>query len=302
MHDFSFQRLKEDLEQMGLKKGDLINAKISLRSIGRISGGAKTVLNAILEVIGEEGTIVTDSFVPAHRLPLISPRSRIVVDDNTPSYAGALANVMLEHPDVIRSKHPVQKFAAIGKLAKDLMLNHTPDSYAYDVLRRMSFMGGKNLKIGTDEKVVGVGTTHVAIGTLGFKQKRPKAGVLYKAEDGKVELFQRNWSGICEKGLIKFIPYYREAGAILSDGSVGNAESKITDMGKTLDVELELLKNDPRFFFCDDPLCDGCRLTWEFSEKKYARFFFNTLRQRKWKRIVRVFLTNPIYEAINIFS
>lgn len=275
---------------------------MSLKSIGDVDGGAKTVLNAILEVIGAEGTIVTDSFVPAHRLPLISPRSRIVVDDNTPSYAGALANVMLVHPDVIRSKHPVQKFAAIGKLAKDLMLNHTPDSYAYDVLRRMSFMGGKNLKIGTDEKVVGVGTTHVAIGTLGFKQKRPKAGVLYKAEDGKVELFQRNWSGICEKGLIKFIPYYREAGAILSDGSVGNAESKITDMGKTLDVELELLKNDPRFFFCDDPLCDGCRLTWEFSEKKYARFFFNTLRQRNWKRIVRVFLTNPIYEAINIFS
>lgn len=280
----------------------MINVKMSLKSIGNVDGGAKTVLDAILEVIGEEGTIVTDSFVPVHRLPLITHRSRVVVDDNTPSYAGALANVMLQHPDIVRSKHPIQKFAAIGKWAKDLMLNHTPDSYAYDVLRRMSFMGGKNLKIGTDEKVVGVGTTHVAIGTLGFEQKRPVVGVFYKDSDGNVKLFKRNWSGICSEGLIKFIPYYREAGAILSEGQVGNAEAKITDMGKTLDIEIKILEKDPTFFFCDDPCCDGCRLTWEFSEKRYGKFLLDSLKKRKYKRIMRVFFLEPIFQAINKLS
>lgn len=92
----------------------------------------KTVLEAILEVIGPEGTIVTDSFVHVYRLPIITGKKSKITDEKTPSYAGALANAILEHPNVIRSTHPIQKFAAIGKLAKEglvrlLMLYKRPE-------------------------------------------------------------------------------------------------------------------------------------------------------------------------------
>lgn len=299
MDEVKKERIIEDLRSLGLSRGDLINVKMSLKSIGYVPGGAKTVLEAILDVIGPEGTIVTDSFVRVYRLPIITRKKRKITGEKTLSYAGALANAILEHPNVIRSTHPIQKFAAIGKLAKELMLSHTPESYAYDVLRKMANMGGKNLKIGTDEQVVGVGTTHVAIGSLGYRQKRPSLGVFYKNKFGEHELFKLNWSGICDKGLIKFIPHYREAGAILSEGYVGEAEAKITDMKKTLEVELDLLKKNPSFFFCNDPCCDGCRLSWTFSEKKYLKFLLDCLHAKKYKKIIRVFLLEPIFAIIN---
>lgn len=302
MDVIGFERLVSDFKALGLKPGDLINVKMSLKSIGRVEGGARTVLDAILDVVGEEGTVVTDSFVQAYRLPLSSADRKVVVDDKTPSYAGALANAILQHPNVVRSKHPIQKFAAVGKLAEELMLKHTPESYAYDVLRRMCGLGGKNLKIGTDEVVVGVGTTHVAIGEMGFKQRRPPVGVLYRDDVGEVRLFRLNWSGICSEGLINFIPYYRKAGAILSEGMIGNSEAKITDMAGTLKVELELLRKDPKFFFCTDPTCDGCQLTWSFSGKKYLKFVRACLSRGEMKRLARALLIDPLSGALDKLS
>ncbi len=273
MDDHSFiepidkERLVKDLKALGVRRGDLLNVKVSMSSIGYVVGGAKTLIDALLEVVDSKGTIVTDSFVNAYPLPLSKRNALRVADRFTPSYAGALANAMLYHPNAYRSTHPVQCFVAIGVQAKELMANHIPESYAYDVLRVMAQSGeGRNLKLGTDEKVVGVGTTHVAIGLLKLHQNRPRAGVnYYDYKTGQIRTFERNWSGACSKGLINFIPLYRKVGAILSEGKVGNADSKITDMKKTLEIELETLSRDPSFFFCDDPACKGCRLTWDFS-------------------------------------
>lgn len=273
MDDHSFiepidkERLVKDLKALGVRQGDLLNVKVSMSSIGYVVGGAKTLIDALLEVVGSKGTIVTDSFVNVYPLPLNKRDAQKVSDRFTHSYAGALANTMLYHPNAYRSAHPVQRFVAIGAHAKELMANHTPESYAYDVLRVMAqSMEGRNLKLGTDEKVVGVGTTHVAIGLLKLHQNQPRAGVnYYDYKTGQVRLFERNWSGACPKGFINFIPLYRKVGAVLSEGKVGNADSKITDMRKTLEIELETLSKNPSFFFCDDPACVGCRVTWDFS-------------------------------------
>lgn len=262
-NSISKDRLVTDLKNLGVRPGDLLNLKISLKSIGWIEGGASTVLDAILEVIGKKGTIVSDSFVKAYPLGLLR-RSKMYSDKNTPSYAGAIANTMIKRQDSFRSNHPIQRFTAIGHKAQELMNNHGPDDYAYDVLRVMAESGGKNLKIGKDGKVIGVGTTHVAIGLLGFKQKYPKVGIYYK-EKGEDKLFKRNWSGGCEKGFSNFAPLYAQNGGILSKGYVGEAEAQLSDMKKTLDLELSILKEDPTFFFCDNPKCIECRYSWEFS-------------------------------------
>ena len=274
--------LVRDLKRLGVRPGDLLAVKASLKSIGHVEGGADALREALLEALGPSGTVVALSFVNVYPLPLNGEDRRKVSSPSSPSYAGALANAFLRHPDVCRSTHPIQKFTAIGARARELMEAHTPESYAYDVLRVLAEEGGRALKIGSDEKTVGVGTTHVAIGILGLRQRRPRCGVSYQDRTGGIATFERDWAGACARGFINFMPHYRRAGAILGEGRIGQAASKITDMRRTLEVEVEMLRKDPSFFMCKDPACPDCRLSWEFSEGDFLPVLFrNVLRRRR---------------------
>lgn len=271
-NNFTKKDLVNDLIQLGLKVGDLVNVKVSMRSIGKVDGGAKTLIEAILEVIGESGTIVVDSFLPVYPIKKLKKNKSLVSNNHTKSYAGAFANEVIKHPDCYRSNHPVQKFSAIGLLAEKLLKRHTSDSYAYNVFKEMSELGGVNLKIGTDEKVPGVGTTHVAIGMLGLKQKRLNRGINYYQDESNLKQFVRNWAGGCAKGFNNFLDDYRASGAIISDGFIGNAPSKISDMKKTLQIEYEILKRNPKYMFCDDRKCVNCKLTWDFHRESVLNY------------------------------
>ena len=290
-------RLVKDLRNLGVKDGDLLNVKASLKSLGYVEGGANTLIEALLEVVGEKGTIVTDSFVSSYPLSVVKKNKKIISNKDTPSYAGAIANAMINHPMSFRSSHPIQKFSAIGKDAEELMNNHTPESYAYDVLRVLIENGGKNLKLGTDEKVYGIGTTHVAIGKLKLKQKRRAAGINYYDNSGEIKTFKLNWAG-GGHGFNNFIPIYREAGAILNEGYVGYAPSKITDMKMTFDVEIDELKKNPKTQLCSAKDCVDCRLSWGFSEYNFAKFIRVNLVRLTPGKLLRAFATSYLYKYI----
>jgi len=134
---FSKKELCKNLIQIGLKNGDIVNVKASLKSVGNMENGAQTLIDALLEVVGPNGTIVTDSFVNTYPMWGVKYWAN-KVDSLTPSYAGVLANVMITNKGCYRSAHPVQKFAIIGRMASQWSQNHDADSYAYDVLRNAS--------------------------------------------------------------------------------------------------------------------------------------------------------------------
>ena len=263
---FTREDLAKDLRALGLGNGDVLHAKVSLRALGRTVGGAGTLLDAMLDVIGPEGTLVSDSFILSHPLPLTQKQAVTVPGDLAPTYAGAFCRAMIEHPDMVRSQHPVQKGVAIGARAREWMHGHTADSPAYDPLHKMSLAGAVHISVGKD--VVGVGTTHVAQNLLQLKQKNPPNGISYRNAEGEIALFEKDWVGGCGDGFPKFFPLYEKDGGILKRGKVGLADSVITDMQKTLDTELKKLAVDPGFFFCDNPACTYCRLSWEFSTGK----------------------------------
>ena len=144
------------------------------------------------------------------------------------------------------------------------MLKHTDKSPAYDPLHKMSMMDAKHITIGN--KVVGVGTTHVAQNLLGFKQKGRPLGINHLDENGEVVLFRKNWAGGCGNGFPNFFPLYEKGGAILARGKIGQANAMVTSMKATLDIELDKLSQDPTFFFCGERSCVSCNLTWEFSK------------------------------------
>lgn len=277
--------LESDLKKLGVKPGDILNVKCSMRSLGKVEGGAETLIAALLEAVGEDGTIVTDSFIKVYK-PCLAEKMP-PVDEKSASYCGVLANEMLKYPGVERSKHPVQKFAAIGRYAKEFCENHTDGSYAYDILRIMALKGGKNLKIGSDEQIPGVGTTHVAIGMLKLKNRRPYLGVCYM-KNGKKTFFRRDWAGICAASFNKFLPYYEKNGDIIARGKVGNADSMLTSMQGTLKTEYDILKKDPSFLDCGDPFCIECQLNWEFSRGTRPGFILKSLLHGKLMKAIFV--------------
>ncbi|MBN2537003.1 AAC(3) family N-acetyltransferase [candidate division WOR-3 bacterium] len=288
--------LRGQLAALGVRPGDLLVVKASLSALGPVEGGAKGLLRALLDAVGPDGTLVTLAFVDCYPVPLSREHARLVTDERTPSYAGALANVMVGHPAMRRSRHPIQKFCAIGRLAAELVDNHTPASPAYDVLRRVAELGGRHLKLGPDERVPGFGTTHVAQNLLGFRQRLPRRGVMFRDETGAVRLFEANWAGGCSRGFNSFIPLYERGGAFVGRGRVGDAEASITGMNRTLAIDLEVLARDPRFFFCNDPSCYSCRVSWDFSPRTprwyAARYVLPPLRALGLGRLRRALRGN----------
>ena len=270
----SKEELITDLHNIGVEEGDLLHLKISMRAVGKVDGGANTLLEALIEVVGETGTIVCDAFVKAFSLPLSKKNKTKISTDETPSYAGAFANVMIRHPKNIRSKHPLHKFAAIGKQAIELCNNHTDKSGAYSLVEEMAIQDAKNLTIGGD--VVGIGTTHIAIEKCPYDRKIKKMGRLYKNSEGKIVLSKIDWKGGCGEGIRKFLPLY-ENGGLINRGKIGNADSILTSMKKTLKTEMDKIESDPHFFLCDNPSCQACRVGWEHSEKKYLKYYFHVL-------------------------
>ena len=258
MQIYNKQDLVKELEILGLPEGGLINLKISLGSIGYIIDGAKTLIDALLEVVGPRGTISQPAFVNSYFLPMTEAQSHEVSGRYSPSYAGAVANAMVWHPDAYCSTHPIQRFAAIGYRARELMEAHKPESFAYDVLRVMAQEGGKTLKIGTDKKAVGIGTTHVAVELVGLKRNNDvQKGLNYfDYRDKQIKLFKRHWPTVCQPVFEKFTSVWVDA--IEARGKIGLADATIADMGRALDAEVALLKSQPEAILCGRYYCPCC--------------------------------------------
>lgn len=54
----SVETLKQQLQTLGIQAGDSIMVHSSIKSMGWIAGGAKAVIDALMETITPEGTIV----------------------------------------------------------------------------------------------------------------------------------------------------------------------------------------------------------------------------------------------------
>lgn len=118
----SFDILVKDLSALGLKKGDVVIVHSSLKSMGEVDGGANTVIDAIIEVVGSEGTVMFPalSYTPCAKTGVFDVR-------NTPCCVGNIPETFRNRQGVIRSFHPTHSVCAFGKLAKEITETHGLD-------------------------------------------------------------------------------------------------------------------------------------------------------------------------------
>jgi aminoglycoside N3'-acetyltransferase len=67
---FTQKDIVDDLKRLGLVRGVAVEVHSSLSSMGAIEGGAPAVINALMEVVGEEGAIVMSAYLVTPPLPL----------------------------------------------------------------------------------------------------------------------------------------------------------------------------------------------------------------------------------------
>jgi aminoglycoside 3-N-acetyltransferase len=127
---------KEDIEvalrELGLKKGEIVGVHSSLSSFGYVEGGADTVIDALIEVVGREGTIV----MPTHSTNLVkvklAPKEvaagaswlyQILPYNHkeTPCSTGVIPETFRKRKGVMRSLHSVFSVAATGPKAKEIV-------------------------------------------------------------------------------------------------------------------------------------------------------------------------------------
>lgn len=135
------QSITKDLKALGLKKGMTVLVHSSLSSIGWVNGGAVAVIQALIDVVTEEGTIV----MPSQSVELSDPKEWgnppvpeewwDIIRESMPAYnsnytpttrgMGQIVELFRSYPEVKRSNHPNYSFVAWGK-HKNKILNQHP--------------------------------------------------------------------------------------------------------------------------------------------------------------------------------
>ena len=279
--------LDDDFYNLGIRAGDTILLRAGLQSVGRIS--RQEFLATLLRAVGPDGTIASLSFTGAAFLWKSNGLDPFT--QQSPSYAGALPNTMLAHPEAHRSSHPQCSFVAIGRNAKVLVDNHGPSSPAYEPIRRLIQLGGKVALVGCVSSSPGFTTAHLAEYDLGLHRRAVLPSFLmatpYIDEQGSRQFFRRSDPGLCSNSFWKFYAHYVRAG-VLSAGFVGAAYSIMADAKACYEIEKTLLDSNPRFNVCDDPLCATCNLLrWDRLHKGpglLARMLYRKLIARaSWR-------------------
>jgi len=161
----NFRQICRDLEKIGVRKGETLLVHSSLSAVGWITGGAETLIRALLAVVGKSGTLV----MPAHSGALSDPvlwenppvpaswndsiREEMPAFDKglTPTRGiGVVPELFRRFPGVIRSSHPMDSFAVFGpeaeKICRTQKLENglgegSPLAHIYDLDGRVLLIG-----------------------------------------------------------------------------------------------------------------------------------------------------------------
>lgn len=239
-----------DLRALGLKSGDELVVHSSLSSLGRVEGGAETVVDALLEVVGDKGTIVAPTFTSG------VVESEPFDPETTASQTGAVTEALRTRADAVRSEHPTHSVAAIGPAAETLTANHAYDRSLgrNSPLHRLARRDGQILLLGVGHDRNS--SIHVAEALASLAYRTGTKEVLVSGDDGTATTVDVSRVG-CGRGFPVLEPVAEQAG-LLTHGKVGEADAQLMDGEDILRVAYGLVKKKPGALLCDDPDCWWC--------------------------------------------
>ena len=148
--DYSREQLHADLMRLGVSRSSILLVHASMRNVQPLHHDPAVVADALLHVLGDEGTLVVPTYTswnstssPAFRAATecMTPEQLSVYRESMPAFdplltpawgMGTFAEYVRTHPEAVRSTHPQTSFAAVGARSIELMSKHDLDCHLGD--------------------------------------------------------------------------------------------------------------------------------------------------------------------------
>jgi aminoglycoside 3-N-acetyltransferase len=186
--------ITEGLRALGISAGERLMVHSSLSSLGYVAGGAPAVVDALLEVLGPEGTLMVPTFTHSateYFDPLESP-----------SKNGAITEAARLRPGALRSLHPTHAVTVIGPDAAELLEGDLECGALGKgcALDRLAKKGGHILLLGVSHKANSI--IHVGEDQAGdpdrtkrWSRENPKRVILKHPTRGEEEVLLTSMMG-----------------------------------------------------------------------------------------------------------
>ncbi len=239
--------LINDLKKIGITSKMTLIVHSSLSSMGQVSGGALSVIQALQEVLTKEGTLV----MPTHSSHLSDPKewynpkikkhmwNKIRKEmpgydkNTTPTYQmGIIPEVFRTLPDVKRSNHPVYSFSAWGKEKNNILEKHSLNNGLGECspLARIYDLDGYILLLGTNyDSNTSMHLSEHRIGV--FPKIKRKSPMIINEKKEWVTYHEIEYD---EASFIKIGELYENKNSIQS-GIIGQAQAKLISQKSIID-------------------------------------------------------------------
>jgi len=239
--------IKKGLRELGLKQGDVAGVHSSLSSLGYAENGADTVIDALLEVVGEEGAVVVPTYstnrIEFERTPEeiemgLSWKFKVLPYDprETPCWTGKIPDSFWRRKEAVRSSHPVFSLAAIGKKAEELCRGRDKllEADGYILL----------IAVGLDRcTAMHLAEDRVQLPERILKKITPPAGLLEKYPEPEWETDFGPYPDFAKMEEIS------KKHGIMKITTIGEATIRLLKLRELIELYVEALRNNPDMFY-----------------------------------------------------
>ena len=194
----NFDELISGFKRIGLTNGDVLLVHSSFKSFGGVEGGPQTVIDALISVLGDEGTLI----VPRFNFDFSTYGTPWDVR-STPSHMGIISEFVRKDSRSRKVFHPIYPFSIIGKHADELIKHRYKGGYGKDsIFNQLRVLDAKIIQIDKVYKSTTIIHHVEEILKVDYKYYKDFTGYVID-EDGKkykdtFNLYVRDW----EKGFV----------------------------------------------------------------------------------------------------
>ena len=248
--------ITNNLRKLGIENGDVLLVHSSLSSIGFVIGASEAVVWALLQSVGENGTLV----MPSHTTQICDPtdfehppipskwhklwrREMPPFNPLTTQTAGmgVIAETFRTFPNTLRSNHPQTSFCANGKYARKITEEHilTPQFGMNTPLGKLYNLKTKVLLLGVYWNVCScLHLSQILSGLYPYNDENGTAVI----KDGKREWIIYNDIDHWDTSYFGRIGENFEESHSIKKGKIGQAECKVFELTDMVDFGVNWIK------------------------------------------------------------